>query len=393
MGTLTSNIWCVIPVYNNGSTIVDVVRRCRARMEQVLVVNDGSTDLPLDFYEVLSGMGVRCLTHGRNRGKGAAILTALAFLEREKADYMITIDADGQHYPEDLPAFLKLLEQPGDLLVVGCRKFDGNNVPGSSRFGRALANFWLKIETGVVCHDCQSGFRAYPVAALAKLRFRCSHYDFETEALTRCLWGGLKLCEVPIRVRYWAREERVSHFQPWVDNLRISLIHAHLIGVRLLPWNARRIAKAKAKKAPEWGMLLHPVAFLRQLLRENATPAGLAAAAAVGTFLAVLPLPGAHILAILYVTMRLNLNKLMALAIQNLFMPPLTPFFCIELGYYLRHGCWWTTLTLDAVGKEMPYRLLEWLLGSLVLAPVFAIAAFATVFAAAWLLSRRKNDE
>lgn len=393
MGTSPNNIWCVIPVYNNGATVTDVVRRCRAQMEQVLVVDDGSTDLPLGFYEMLEGMGVRYLIHGRNRGKGAAILTALAFLEREKADYMITIDADGQHYPEDLPAFLELLERQEDLLVVGCRKFEGNHVPGGSRFGRAFANFWLKVETGASCGDCQSGFRAYPVAALAKLRFRCRHYNFETEVLTRCIWGGLKLREVPVRVHYPAREERVSHFRPWLDNLRISLIHAHLVGLRLLPWNAKRIAKAKPEKGPGWGVLLHPAAFLKQLLRENATPGGLAAAAAVGTFLAVLPLPGVHTLAILYVTVRLNLNKIMALAIQNLFMPPLTPFLCIELGYYLRHGHWWMELTFDSVVREMPYRLWEWLLGSLVLAPVFAAAAFVAVFAAARLLAGRRGDE
>ena len=120
---------------------------------------------------------------------------------------------------------------------------------------------------------------------------------------------------------------------------------------------------------------------------------GLAAAAAVGTFLAVLPLLGVHTLAILYVTVRLNLNKIMALAIQNLFMPPLTPFLCIELGYYLRHGHWWTELTFDSVVREMPYRLWEWLLGSLVLAPVFAAAAFGAVFAAARLLAGRRGDE
>ena len=163
--------------------------------------------------------------------------------------------------------------------------------------------------------------------------------------------------------------------------------------MRLLPWNAKRIAKANPEKGPGWGVLLHPAAFLKQLLRENATPGGLAAAAAVGTFLAVLPLLGVHTLAILYVTVRLNLNKIMALAIQNLFMPPLTPFLCIELGYYLRHGHWWTELTFDSVVREMPYRLWEWLLGSLVLAPVFAAAAFGAVFAAARLLAGRRGDE
>ena len=117
----------------------------------------------------------------------------------------------------------------------------------------------------------------------------------------------------------------------------------------------------------------------------------MAASAAVGTFLAVLPLVGVHMAVIVYVCLRFKLNKVMALAIQNLFMPPLSPFLCIEVGYYLRHGEWWTEFTLHNCLGEIHHRLYEWLLGSLLLAPFFAVLAWAAVYAAASFIRTRKE--
>ena len=146
----------------------------------------------------------------------------------------------------------------------------------------------------------------------------------------------------------------------------------------------------KEPKTNDWKLLLHPVRFIRVLLSENADPAGLAASAAVGTFLAVLPLVGVHMAVILYCCIRLRLNKVMALAIQNLFMPPLSPFLCIELGYFLRHGRWWTEFTLQTCLSELHYRIFEWLLGSLILAPLFAAVLWFTVYTAARIIQRKQ---
>jgi len=111
----------------------------------------------------------------------------------------------------------------------------------------------------------------------------------------------------------------------------------------------------------------------------------------VGTFLAVLPLIGVHMAVILYVCLRFKLNKVMALTIQNLFMPPLSPFLCIELGYFLRHGEWWTEFTLHNCLGELHHRVYEWLLGSLILAPLFALAAGAAVYAAASFIRLKRE--
>lgn len=385
-------IACVIPHYDHVSTVLAVASGAKRHLEDVRVIDDGSTALPADFAAELEALGVALVRHERNLGKGAALLTAARLLDRDGVSHMIVIDADGQHDPDDLPRFAAAVAETPDAVVVGCRDFGhAANVPGASRFGRSFSNFWCRLETGIKCADTQSGFRAYPVAGLTRLRFVTRRYNFEIEALVRLLWAGYALREIPIPVFYDVPGRRISHFDPFMDNLRLSLLHTCLVTRQLLPVPHRKLVKAPERPG-SWRELLHPVRFLRGLLRENADPAGLAASAAVGTFLAVLPLVGVHMAVILYVCLRLKLNKVMALAIQNLFMPPVSPFLCIELGYFMRHGRWWTEFDLHTCLGELHQRIWEWLLGSLVLAPCFAAAAYIAVYAAAAAL-RGKREE
>ena len=365
----------VIPLYNNPETILGVAAACKKQLPDVLVVDDASTSLPSDFETALADMGVSLLKRQRNGGQGAAILDGAAHFAAQGFDYIVTPDADGQHLPEDIPFFLHLIEtegQKGDIVIVGVRDFSVPNVPSSSVFGRKFSNFWVKLETGVTCLDTQSGFRAYPVQPLLKSGCFCRRYTFIVESLVRLLWGGVRLKELPIRTVYQPKGQYVSHFRPFVDNLRFSLLHTGLVCRQLLPWPKRRLVP-KPPRQPS--LFWHPRAFLRQLLQENATPEMLGVSAGVSTFLAVLPLFACHMLVILYACIRLKLNKVMALAIQNLYMPPLTPFLCIELGHYMRHGAFLREASMQTLFREAHLRLLDWLLGSLVLAPLLAVAA------------------
>lgn len=377
-------VWCVIPVYNNAGTVLDVVTRCLRQMENVLIVDDGSTDLNLN--EACASLPVTVIRHKENLGKGAAILTALEFIKNRDADYMITIDADGQHYPEDIPLFFPVMKDNDYSLVIGCRDFSGKNVPRSSRFGRSFANFWMKLETGIDAGDCQSGFRAYPVKYIVQLNFLCKRYNFETEALVKCAWAGMVLHTLQVRSWYPEPGKRISHFRPWVDNFRISCIHAHLLARRILPIPIRRLIPK-----PRPSLSIFPLSkFFTALLLENATPAGLAAAAAVGTVIGIIPIPGFQSVAIIYVASRLHLNIALPLAIQNLFMPPLAPLLCIELGYRLLNGIWLTEFTFKTLCSQMPYRIAEWWLGSLFLAPAFAVlTAGGTYFIAAYIQGKK----
>jgi len=378
------NLWAALPVYNNRGTLRQVVSECRAILENVVVVDDGSTDV--DVSALLGDLDVTVLVHESNRGKGEAILTAARYIEEQGGLYMVTVDTDGQHLPVDIEKFIPIIAEDDNSIVIGCRDFATENVPFSSRFGRSFANFWLLVETGLQVSDCQSGFRAYPVRCLNRMKFRWSHYDFEAEVLARAAWAGLSLKMVRIGVIYPKPEERVSSFRPFLDNLRLTHAHAMLIMRRLLPIPHKKMVESK--KSFDLSLLRHPGKVLRKLLKENATPEGLALAAAVGLFIAVLPIFFLHTGVILYFSQRLGLNKIVSLNIQHLAMPPFVPALCIELGYFMRNGVWLTDLSFATVFREFSSRLYEWFLGSLIIAPLAAVTAWIVIYLTATFIRK-----
>jgi glycosyltransferase involved in cell wall biosynthesis len=373
----SDGVWCAIPVHNAGATVLRVASECRDIVPNVVVVDDGSTDL--DVPALFRGTGIPVLRHERNRGKGRAILTALDYVREHGGRWLITLDADGQHYPRDLARFLPLLGEDDGFVAIGVRDMAAPHVPGGSRFGRSFSDFWVRLETGTAAEDTQSGFRAYPVRHLAQLRFCTGRYDFEIEALVRLLWAGLTVKPVPIEVWYpEPGQVRVTSFRPGLDNLRISLLHGRLVGRRLVPWPHRRLVR----RPLDWrnALLRDPRLFFRNLLLEHATPRELAASAGVGVFLATLPLVSFHTVAIVYATTRLHLNRVMAVAIQNLCAPPFVPMLCIEVGHFLRHGRFLTELSRQAWVTEIGARAWEWFLGSIVVAPLLALLTAAWMY-------------
>ena len=388
---MTARVLIVIPVYNHSATLAEVVSGALSVHPHVLVVDDGSTDMPQADYSPwregvervipqerhpLFGLPVTCLRHGKNRGKGEAILTGAGEAARLGMTHIITIDADGQHDPADLSLFLEAVHKNPNALTVGLRDFATDNVPRSSRFGRAFSNFWFKIHTGRETGDVQSGFRLYPLRLLELVRCTESRYGFETEILVRASWAGFDVANVPISVHYPPKGERVSHFHPLVDNIRISLLNTRLTIRAIMPLPQKKYTRdAGGRISP-----LHPLRSLRLLLSDNATPKNLAFAAAVGLFLATLPLIGLHSILILLATGALRLNKIMGLAVSQLCMPPLVPALCIEAGHYMRTGRWLTEISLQTLGYEALDRIWEWLLGSLVLAPALALLMALLVY-------------
>ena len=194
---------------------------------------------------------------------------------------------------------------------------------------------------------------------------------------------------VPISVHYPKRAERVSSFKPFLDNLRLTRIHSMLVGRRLLPLPHKKLVRNKGGR--DLSLLRHPAKVLKMLLQENATPDGLALSAAVGVFLGVLPLLFMHSLVILYVSLRMKLNKIVSLNVQHIAMPPFVPAICIELGYYLRHGTWLTDLSFATVFEQFSSRLFEWFLGSLIVAPVLAAVMGGLVYAAALAIKKARG--
>jgi uncharacterized protein (DUF2062 family) len=376
-----------IPVYNHAATLRGVAERTLALHPDVLVVDDGSTD---GGAELLEGLPVRIVRHRENQGKGEAILTAARQARDLGMTHVVTLDADGQHDPADLPKVLAAVRETPDAIVVGKRDFGKADVPAGSRFGRSFSNFWLRVQTGRSTGDTQSGYRAYPVAVLEALRLVERRYTFEIEVLVKAAWAGVELRDVDVSVYYAPGKARVSHFRLFLDNLRLTVLNTRLTIRSVLPWPHRRIGPG-IRPAPAGEVsLLHPLRSLRLLLTENASAGRLAAAGAVGVLLGTLPLLACHTVAILFTAGYFRLNRVAALSTSQLCAPPLVPALCIEAGYYLRHGRFLTEVSLDTLGRQGLERIYEWLLGSLVLSPVLAAALGAVVYGLA-LVARRES--
>ena len=231
-------VMVVIPVYNHGQTLRGVVEKVCRFHDTVMVVDDGSTDGGL---ETIVDLDVHRIQHSRNFGKGAAILSAAKEAERLEMTHMVTLDADGQHDPDDLHLFIWAIKQSPQAIVVGKRNFETGYVPSGSRIGRRISNFWLWVQTGRLLGDTQSGYRGYPVKMLNTLKLRERRYAFENEVLAKGAWAGIELLEVNISTFYPADENRVSHFHLLHDNVRLSLLNARLTLRAMIPWPHQKL--------------------------------------------------------------------------------------------------------------------------------------------------------
>ncbi len=388
--TRENKILVVIPVYNHGATLRQVVEGVLCHHERVLVVDDGSS---MPVAPLLDGLAVELLRHEANQGKGAALRSAAAWGLERNFSHMVCLDADGQHDPADLPQFFAEIEHHPQALIVGRRNFDQLGIPGASRFGRQFSNFWLRLQTGCRLGDSQSGFRAYPLEIFRQLRFWTRRYNFEVEVLVRSAWAGLELRDRDISVYYPPGDERVSHFRGFMDNWRLTLLNTHLTLRSVVPWPHRKLVERPEEQRIKTLSLLHPLRSIRQLLRENSSPAQLALAAGAGVLLGALPLLFCHTIAILFVCGFFRLNKVMAISSSQLCMPPLVPGLCIELGYFMRTGEWLTEFSLQTLGYQAVQRLFEWLLGSLVLAPLLALAVGGLTLMLGGMVGRKDAEQ
>jgi glycosyltransferase involved in cell wall biosynthesis len=239
---------CVlIPTYNNGGTLRDVVERVLPFCADVIVVNDGCTD---HSAEILASFGERItvVDYGCNRGKGYALKQGFRKAKSKGFNYALTLDSDGQHFPEDIPLFVNELEKHPNALIVGSRNLNQENMPSGNTFANKFSNFWFKVQTGIDLPDTQTGYRLYPLRNMSGLALLTSRYEAELELLVFSAWRGTDLIPIKINVFYPKGEERVSHFRPFWDFFRISVLNTVLCVVALVyGWPSRLIRKARRR--------------------------------------------------------------------------------------------------------------------------------------------------
>jgi glycosyltransferase involved in cell wall biosynthesis len=205
--------------------VADVARRALAVCPDVIVVNDGSTD---GTAGMLKDVNVTILVHDRNLGKGQALKTGLRYAGGKGFTHAVTIDADGQHFPEDIPVLISESDRTPKNIIVGCRNLTSENMPRQNTFANRFSNFWFRLQTAQKLDDTQSGFRIYPLDKLYGLWLVTSRYEAELELMVYAAWHGVRVTGVPVRVLYQPEGERVSHFRPFWDFFRITVLNTLL---------------------------------------------------------------------------------------------------------------------------------------------------------------------
>jgi glycosyltransferase involved in cell wall biosynthesis len=219
-----SEICVLIPAYNCEKTVENVVKSVLQYTDNVIVVNDGSTD---ETENILSPFEkqITLISYKKNKGKGYALKQGFNEAIRQGFSYALTMDSDGQHLAEDIQIFVNAMVTCPDSLAVGARSFDHPNMPQGNIFANKFSNFWFTLQTAHKLPDTQTGYRLYPLKKMGKMKPFTNRYEAELELLVRCAWKGIRIISVPIQVHYPAKAERVSHFRPKKDFFRISLLN------------------------------------------------------------------------------------------------------------------------------------------------------------------------
>ena len=230
VGVEENEVCAVIPTYQNAKTLLKVVADVHRVVDTVFVVDDGSNDGTAALLDKATGneRPEKVLTHPKNCGKGAALKTGLTYARQQGFRYAVTVDADGQHRANDIPALLKAVEEEPDALAIGSRGLQHENMPAKSTFANRFSNFWFALQTLQRLPDTQSGLRVYPLRRLHGLRWMSARYEAELTLLVFSAWAGVKLLPVPVSVYYPPRDQRVTHFRPGRDFTRISVLNTLL---------------------------------------------------------------------------------------------------------------------------------------------------------------------
>ena len=337
----------------------------RAALEHcpVIVVDDGST-MPLPELP-----GCTLVRLERNGGKAAALRAGFRRAIELGFTHAITMDADGQHFAEDLPKFLIAAQAEPEAYWVGVRDLVAAGCPKHRQRSNRISTFWYRVETGVRLSDTQCGFRCYPLILVQRLRIKSGRYAYELEFMVRAAWVATQIVPVPVKCTYEPGATGTSHFRTVRDFVHITNMNIILV---LQSWFVPAPLRVAWSKGEHWGF----ARATREFFAEHAhDPLHMSLAVGLGLFFGIVPIWGFQMIAAAATAHWLRLNKAITLVASNISIAPVAPII-IGVGFILGH--WIFTgevlpLSLPDMthAKALEY-IWEWLAGSLVLAAIVA---------------------
>ena len=353
-----------MPTYNNAKTLAPLLENLQKLKAYIIVVNDGSTDETQNIIDQFTGM--HSISYSPNKGKGVALRRGFVAAVSKGYQYAISIDSDGQHFTQDIPAFLESLEKNPGALIIGARNMDQSSVPGKSSFGHRFSNFWFNVETGIKLPDTQSGFRLYPVGRLQSMTFITRRFEFEIEVIVRAAWGGIPVTSVPVSVYYAPPGERVSHFRPFADFTRISMLNTLLVFISFLYIKPRDLLR-KLFLRQKWKEV-----FIDELFDPSQSNLRKSVSVAFGIFMGIIPIWGFQLVTAIFLAVLLKLNKGLVIVFANISIPPMIPLI-IYASY--QFGAFWMPSNAHAISltktlslSAIRYNFKQYLAGSISLA-------------------------
>ncbi|MFK5974217.1 MAG: DUF2062 domain-containing protein [Flavobacteriaceae bacterium] len=375
----------IIPTYNNDKTLRKLLNGVLAYSSDVIIINDGSTDTTTELLGDYSSLTQVHLA--KNQGKGNALRIGFKKALDLGFHFAITIDSDGQHFPDDIPIFINALKEGSEknILLIGARNMGDSSVPKKSSFGNKFSNFWFWFETGTWLKDTQCGYRLYPIQVLKNLTFYTPKFEFEIEVIVRADWNGTLVENVPVKVLYNA-SERVSHFRPVLDFTRISILNTGLVIIALFYIKPRDLFRKFKKKG-------FKRFFYEDFLHNNDSPRKKALSIALGILIGLSPLWGFHTVVVIFLAILFKLNKVIAFAFSNISFPPFIPFVLYassKVGQLVTGQHYSYTIEEMTTNFEVLDHLENYIVGSLVLSTTSALVLGLLAYVFLSVFERKK---
>ncbi|RLD33533.1 MAG: DUF2062 domain-containing protein [Bacteroidetes bacterium] len=373
----------VVPTFNNEQSLSGVLDSILTYTDRIIIVDDGSTDSTADILSGYSSLEI--IRFSSNKGKGFALRKAFILARELGYQYAISIDSDGQLFADDLPAFLDAIEKNPDSLIVGARDMEAAGAPGKSNFGFRFSNFWYWVTTGIRLPDTQCGFRLYPLEKLKPIHFITRRFEFEVEVIVRAAWRKINVTSVPVKVYYPPEDERVSHFRPFTDFFRISILNTVLVVLALLWFRPYLFFSRLTWKS-------FKAMIRKEFFNPNESNGVKVASVMLGAFMSVAPVWGWQMAIALGLAIAFKLNKIIVLAVSNISIPPMIPIILylsyISGGMVLGKGVgidFSSSITLELVTEN----LFQYMLGSLIFGVVLALVLGLITYIALFIFRKQ----
>lgn len=368
-------ICVLIPTFNNAATLGQVINDVLVFTSNIIVVNDGSTDGTSELLEQCTE--IKKLNYSPNLGKGWALRQGFKLAIENGFDYAITIDSDGQHFAKDLPNFIDKLEQTGPALLIGARNMDQASVPGKSSFGNKFSNFWFWIETGIRMPDTQSGYRLYPLCRMKDIKYFTKKYEFEIEVIVKAAWRGIKVEPVSVSVYYAPKETRVSHFRPFKDFSRISVLNTVLVFLAFLYIKPKKIVVGVFKKSTY-------VNIKNEIFNSDDSRMVVATSVAFGVFMGIVPIWGFQLVVAIFLAILFRLNKAIVIISAHISIPPMIPiivFLSYKMGaIWMGHDAVQLLFDKAITLETIRLNFIQYIYGSVSLAVLASLLAGACTY-------------